>query len=735
MAKLQKSLKQRQRNSIRNNHHVAKLTPAEIRSLNNSASLSIASSQTSSKGTSPSTSRRGTANTPPASPDDGRPSEHRKDSVSRNSISRNSITNVPTPPHTPNGRRRPSQSSTHSHNHGHGHINHHGHSNGFIFAPRPRGHAQPTFMASNGISSRPSSSGSSTYRGLPTYRGPEVTRTGSMNMLQRPSPTIVANPLSNFSRPRQSLFSSSPERCRHDSGDMPFERTGSFNSRANSMPNVSAPSSRPTSPPRMSDSPVSMFADDTERFPAFDPNDPHNQPKDLSEDEDIQSYERDLNSTPQFDNEPSEQPVEQSASPELKSHEITPPESPKKDKGRRFTISSALFGGDKSATSGDHPDKVGKLKKNKKRTLSLTKGGENEHASLDPQATTPPAGGDTVDGAALENDDYNTHPAIRPLSLIIPTEDKGKGKETQSAPVYSRCSCCGKVKRPSGFTNELSPVLENENLRTNFSFEIERTSDSHGRRSSDASRGKFVPIIPMPVSATETRQASIEPYTTPTSPANHNHKSSLTSSPRRPKKHLDPPKFVRFASLHGRRSIDSTIISEEDETYEGTEGEGRPLMDRHVEEGDFHDVMQYDSFPHLQEPIIAKTTPVIDGPVTFPAREEKLSQLNNNNLAIPMDVAARRSSNETSSEPDVFFTPNRGTSPAVVETATVNQGYGQVSPPEQQQPTFGRVVSFHGLPEPNLGIDFKEFVIPPPTVSSGPVINEDRKWTPEVMAA
>lgn len=706
MAKLQKSLKQRQRNSIRNKHHVAKLTPAEIRSLNNSAIASLASSQTSSKGTSPNSSRRGTTTTPPASPDDGRPLDHRNNSISRNSISRNSITNVPTPPHTPNGHRRPSSSSNHSHHHGHSHMHPHGHANGIIYAPRPRGHVQAAFMASNGVSSRPSSSGSSTYRGLPTYRGPEVTRTGSMNMLQRPSPTIVANPLSNFSRPRQSLFSSSPERCRHDAGDIPYERTNSFqNSRANSMPNVSAPSSRPASPPRVSDSPVSMLVDDTEKFPAFDPDDPHNQPKDLSEDEEIQSRA----SVQQLDEPSSHQPLERPASPVSKPRQVDQPDSPKKDKGKRFTISTALFGGDKS-TSSDNTDKAGKLKKTRRRTLSFTKGGEAGPTPSNPEVTASPVDGNAVDGATLEGGDYGTHPAVRPLSVVIPSEDKGKGKEIQSAPVYSRCACCGKIKKPPGFTNELSPVLENENLRTNFSFEIDRTTDSTGRRSSDASRGKFTPIIPMAVSATETRQASIEPYTSPTSPAN-SHKSSLTSSPRRSKKHLDPPKFVRFASLHGRRNTDPTIIAEEDEN---NDAEGQPLMNGHLED-ESHDT-QPDSFSH-QEPIIARTQPVIDIPTFRPAVGKS-----NNSLAIPpirannnseATTQPHRSSNETSSENDVFFTPNRGTSPAVESAVKVQQ------PQPQQPPPLDQENSLRSLPEPSLNIDFKDFVIPPPTTTPG----------------
>lgn len=548
-----------------------------------------------------------------------------------------------------------------------------------------------------------------------------------MNMLQRPSPTIVSNPLSNFSRPRQSMFSSSPERCRHDSQDMPYERTHSFqNSRANSMPNVSAPSSRPVSPPRVSDSPVSMLADDTEKFPAFDPDDPHNQPKDLSEDEEIQA--RDM--TQQLNIQTSHQPPERPVSPVSKPREVEQPESPKKDKGKRFTIGTTLFGGDKSA-SGENTDKAAaKLKKTRRRTLSFTKGGEADQTS--PKSDE----GNTVDGGALENGDYATHPAIRPLSLVIPSEDKGKGKEIQSTPVYARCACCGKIKKPPGYTNELSPVLENENLRTNFSFEVERTSDSTGRRSSDASRGKFTPIIPMAVSATETRQASIEPYTSPTGSStnnnNNDHKSSLTSSPRKSKKYLDPPKFVRFASLHGRRNTDPTMIAEEDENSDSQQE--RPLMNGYLEGDDsYHDDdrgMQANGFSH-QEPVIARTQPVIDGPVTHRAATEDKSNDNQNNLAIPP-----RSFHETSSEIDAFFTPNRATSPAVADAATVK---AQQQPPPPQKQRFEQEDSFADLPEANLAIDFKDFVIPPPTAA--PVAEklltgagkEQQKWASQAQ--
>ena len=284
MAKLQKSLKQRQRHTIRSSPHVAKLTPAEIRLINNSALASKTGSQSSSKGTpSPARSRRSTNATPPATPDN--PSAYQAQ-AHKNPISRTSSLNIPTPPHTPNGQH-----------HAHGQALVHGHANGIIHAPRPRGSAQAAFMVANGISSRPSSSGSSNYRGLPTYRGPEVTRTGSMTMLQRPSPTIVTNPLSVFSRPRQSMVtSSSPERGRRDSQELNTYRTHSLrNGRANSLPNVSAPSSRPISPPRVTDSPVSMAQDDTENLLLLDPaDDPHNQPKLQSDEEEPQDQPKQL---------------------------------------------------------------------------------------------------------------------------------------------------------------------------------------------------------------------------------------------------------------------------------------------------------------------------------------------------------------------------------------------------------------------------------------------------------
>ncbi|EXJ67720.1 uncharacterized protein A1O5_09066 [Cladophialophora psammophila CBS 110553] len=602
MAKLQKTLKQRQRHAVRNSANVTKLTPAEIRSLNHSALASKTGSQSSSKSTSTqSRSRRSTNATPPASPDELPPYIAQ---THRNSISKNNSVNIPTPPLTPNTHRRSSQSSTHGHHYGHHVVQ--SHANGIIHAPRPRGSAQAAFMSANGLSSRPSSSGSSSYRGLPTYRGPEVTRTGSLTMLQHPSQKIVSNPLSYFSRPRQSQVSTSPERGRHESPEVSIYRAQSLrNLRTNSVPNVSAPSSRPVSPPRVTDSPVSMIVDCTEKFPVLDPaDDLHNQPK-VQSDEEVALNEQKLENVDTRPKQATDSSIE-------KGNQTGQPESPKKEKEKqkRFTIHAALFGGDKGNHEG--AENGGKLKKMRRRTLSLGKNNDAEKSENKTAISVEAVDEVKVDGATIENDNFSTHPAIRPISVIIPSEFKGKEKEIISAPVYARCACCGKMKRPPGYASGLSPVLENENLRTNFSFEIERTSGSSERRSSDASRHKFTPIIPMEVGENETRQATIEPYTGPLKVAAESEQmphmdmniassspvkqpiGQLSSSPRRMKRHSTPSQFVRFASLHGRRNVGSTVIAEENE------GEAEREAEREADE----------SQPLISEPADPETTGV-----------------------------------------------------------------------------------------------------------------------------
>ncbi|KIW66191.1 hypothetical protein, variant [Phialophora macrospora] len=679
MAKLQKTLKQRQRHAVRNSAHVAKLTPAEIRSLNNSSLASKTGSQSSTKSTSsPARSRRSTNATPPASPDD--PPAYQAQ-AHRNSVSRNNSLNIPTPPQTPNGHRRPSQSSTHGHHH-HGYGFAHGHAGGVIHAPRPRGSVQAAFMSAHGLSSRPSSSGSSTYRGLPTYRGPEVTRTGSINMLQYPSHQIVNNPLSYFSRPRQSQISTSPELVKRDSGDHSIYGAQSLrNARTNSLPNVSAPSSRQPSPPRVTDSPVSMIADDTDKFPALDPaDDPHNQPK-----------------TPTGEEEPpvqpeivavDSQPETAPALPDQNPKDVPVPKSPKKekDKQRRFTIHAALFGGDKLHES---PEK--KLKKTRRRTLSLPKNEDAAVPEKDDSATAATPGEVSVGDATARNGDLPTHTPVQPLSLTIPDGFKGKEKDITSAPVYSRCACCGRLKRPHGFNSELSPVLENEHLRTNFSFELERTSGSSVRRSSDASRDKFTPIIPMQVGENETRQASIEPYNAPpesqpeqqqqqhtgdvemeiaaSSPVKQPLRQKI-ASPIRLKRNSAPPGFIRFASLHGKRNGGTGPIFEEDEEVEVEADENQPLMIQQIEMED--STVQTKDFatmsgavsvddgiatdqPDLQVSSAARA--VVDHFPTTVARDLQL-------ITSDLREATLHENTIAAADSDTFHTPPQGTTPA-----------------------------------------------------------------------
>lgn len=692
MAKLQKSLKQRQRQAVRNSPNVAKLTPAEIRSLNNSALASKVGSQTSSQVNSPARSRRSTNATPPTSPDN--PSAYHTPNH-RHSVSRNASIDVPTPPHTPTGRRRSSQSSTHSHHHAHPHaqgpVPIQGHFQGVIHAPRPRGSAHAAFMVANGISSRPSSSGSSSYRGLPTYRGPEVTRTGSINMLQRPSPTIVANPLSYFSRPRQSVVSSSPEQSRPDAQDASLYQDHSpRDERANSLPAVSAPSSRGPSPARVVDSPVSFVVDETEKFPVLDPpDDPHNQPKIQSDDETPQSAptspnDEQLDGTPTSPISPSN--ANQSA-------------SPKKEGRKRFTLSAAIFGTDKGNQNGGGG--AGKLRKVRRRTLSFSKSiDKSSQATESPprEEIIAPTEEDKVDEAATEDGGFATHPAVRPLSIIIPADSKGKTNEIHSAPVYARCDCCGRLKRPPGSANGLSPVMENEHVRTNFSFEIERTSDTTGRRSSDSSRGKFVHIIPMQVGENQTCQASIEPYSSPATPTRRPNQHT-TGSPARSRKHVDPPRFVRFASLHGRRSGDSTVINEEDEDEVG---EDEHLL-KEQPGNEFSEVKSHDFA--LDE---AASQPVLETEAdqiaaSMPVREmegnptEVEDESNDTTEVGDMTDSQQHRLSNGGSEYDTFFTPARGTTPIVETHRSENQG---------QQTPSNRDKTFLGLPEPSLGPHF-----------------------------
>jgi hypothetical protein len=424
-----------------------------------------------------------------------------------------------------------------------------------------------------------------------------------------------------------------------------------------------------------------MIVDDTDKFPAFDPaDDPHNQPK-------TQSGEEEPQVRPEaviVDNQPN---VAESL-PDQKPKDVPVPASPKKekDKQKRFTIHAALFGGDKLHES---PEK--KLKKTRRRTLSLPKNEDAAGPEKEDSAPAVPSGDAPAGDATAENGDFSAHPAVRPICLTIPDGSKGKEKENASAPVYSRCACCGRLKRPHGFNSELSPVLENENLRTNFSFEIERTSGSSGRRSSDASRDKFIPIIPMQVGENETRQASIEPYNGPPESYPEQQQQQHTGdmemeiaasspvkqplrqknvSPIRLKRNSAPPGFVRFASLHGKRNGDTGPIFEEDEEVEVEDDENRPLM---IDQADKeHSTVQTRDFATMSGAVAVDDRIAIDQPDLqvsssaravvdhLPATVAKDLQLITTDPAEAMPhentVAAASS--------DTFHTPRQGTTPA-----------------------------------------------------------------------
>ncbi|EXJ82782.1 hypothetical protein A1O3_06597 [Capronia epimyces CBS 606.96] len=360
------------------------------------------------------------------------------------------------------------------------------------------------------------------------------------------------------------MVSSSPDRCRHNSQDYGGNKAQSLRSaRTDSLPNLDGPSSRSASPLRVTDSPLSMLVNETEKFPVLDVDDPHNQPKIHCDDEGNKSEVKGTQTPANTNDAP--------LSPVVQQTQSQPAESPKKEHKKRYSIGVALFGKDKNVSEGSETAR--KLQKPRRRTMSFTK--KEAQKSLHEETHHDIVQEVKVDGATIEDTDSAAHPAVRPLSLIIPGEFKGKEKEIDAGPVYARCSCCGRLKRPPGYASELSPVLENENLKTKFSFEIERMSPTTQRRSSDASPDKHTPIIPTEIGGNEARQATIESYKDPVSPASEQSPPKNTS-PRRSKRHSDPPRFVRFGSLHGRRNTDPTVIDEEDEVDVEVNA---PLMD------------------------------------------------------------------------------------------------------------------------------------------------------------
>lgn len=549
MVKLQKAIRHERRKSLSTKSKVAKLTPAEIRSLNHSVGLSKNGSVRSIDNHSV---RRLASTTPPLTPDN----HHSPRRQSQSQSQRRSSADLPTPPLSPDRERRGSSSSARH-----------------IHAPRPVSQAQAVHLANAAAISRPSSQ--SSYRGVATYRGNEITRNNSLTMLQHPSQQIVSNPLSQFSRPRQSTMTSSTSPNRSVSEQPPGDNiAGAHNARDRNQ-SITANDhvfTRDHSPIRPSDSPVSI------------------------------EHGEAPNKSTQMQHDPRQEVPLVRLTPKMD-------DSAKQDEQVEPSVKQRLSWR-RTLTGSSEPDpEVARLRKEyKRRTLLAPKNGYCLHAihyedtkpgqppqlrdSLRdelPSAQTSIFKEDEAKQAALDTE-YGQHPAVRPLSQpgqrSVPDDSdssspsstkKGKEREmdypdsdtsslTSSVPSYSRCSCCGRIQKPGGFESELSPVMENENLRTNFSMEVERMSSPRRRSSSltaDAPR-RYIPIIPMEV-GNETKQARIEPVKEAPVPQPTTQQNTLMgvavnkpgdiiasgSTPLAimPRRKVDP-RIVRFASLH-----------------------------------------------------------------------------------------------------------------------------------------------------------------------------------------
>lgn len=583
MAKLQKSLKQQQRHSQSSKPHVAKLSPAEIRSLNHNASVSPESTKLSPSASANSSSRRPSSSTPPITPDNN---FHRP-------LPRSSTVPLPTPPRSPvKEHHRDSQRDYH-------HDHHH--------AGRSRSHSNG--KAVNGYSRTSSTSSYRSGHSLHTYRGHEVTQTGNKIMLQRPQQEIVTNPLSMFSRPRQSqlLAATSPDKFQRDFLELDPHQAEAM---LDSTPDAPTISSRAPSPPRMTDSPVSADeAEDTKQGsqlgtlqagPSSDSADP-SRPVPVGE----ERSKSDETIKPAAANQVQTQPEWKTAAKPESSQDVMPEQQQPKETTqpspsvlfddaskedsaiekkprnarKRFTFHHAF---DKK----EHEKGAASDRKSRRNTLSFTKSPEQSpnpvQQPLETATSREPSSNDQEDDD--DPDSIPSHPGVRPPSIRSRSSSVDPKPKTSSlpplntsGPTYGRCACCGKIKRPHGYGTELSPVMENEHLRTNFSLEAER-------RSTEARR--YTPIIPIEVKdkddagSIRTVQATIEPYSGAPSVktshnsdgTNHSNRSSVSvgsnqtvmqssvgnseSSPTSratDKVKAEEPRIVRFSSLHGSR--------------------------------------------------------------------------------------------------------------------------------------------------------------------------------------
>ena len=443
------------------------------------------------------------------------------------------------------------------------------------------------------------------------YRGHEQTRTGSKNMLQRPAREIVTNPLSMYSRPRQSLVHQpSPDRHRRpDLLDMdPYQAQAMLDADDDSndqASNMSSNASRSPSPQPILESPVS-FEDkpiETEKFSVIDPigAEPIQAPETSRPASTAPPVHALVTALPGNEDlkpaEPSRaqtlKETQQLHSAEDRPTAVTGSEDPKKAK-KRFPFTASLF---------EHKDKEKSTstflkKKSRRSTVSFTK---STHDVND--QTNESSGHDEKDGQLVanqsdtegNNDAFPSNPGVRPLNSSstnsvyshsrnaskrslssddIASNNTGKGETSHptplsipSRPVYSRCACCGKIKRPPGNGSGLSPVFENENIRTNFSFEAERSRLGHGKQLSTETR-RSIPIIPMEIregddetGSIRTVQASIAPYDPSmrsSSRMSGSEEASMSGGIGRRLRSdsASESNVTRFSSLHGKKLLD-----------------------------------------------------------------------------------------------------------------------------------------------------------------------------------
>ncbi|RMZ82669.1 hypothetical protein DV738_g1596, partial [Chaetothyriales sp. CBS 135597] len=553
MAKLRKSLKQCQRRALQEQQRASRLTPSEIRALNSTAA---------SSGETP--SRQGSAHAPRrhATPPDS-PTDHHHHQARQ---SRTSSTYLPTPPQSP----RPQHGSRPSSYVGHQPLH------GYLSQPRPRERTRSDMGNTDRFSTQrwsTASASSVSLRSLPTYRGHEMTHAGSMNMLRRPSLDIVNNPLSMFSRPRQAIVNPAPDPRRSSPDLDPFEAQTMLD-RLEAEEREAA--GHEAEQPQLSRtvSPVSTEEAKTPEADRFSFVEIARGLEAASQEHVAESQIKSIG-----------YPVVQAAQPPVSQPQQRQAE--KKSRRRRFSFHSVFSDKESASAAVD--------KTSHRRTVAFI---EQTEMITDPGDCRP----DTVVSekqASSPDSEMVTHLPSRPhsiassdnfperssvpsnghVNLFAPTTRKAKALTPLAIPkapaAYGQqCKCCGKLKRPVTFSAELSPVPENENLRTNFGSDIERS-----RASLDAMTSKrYTPVIPMEelYDNAETVQAGGE------QPVKRDVNDDIIMEMRQPRpkswRGNDEARLVRFASLHGL-NVEFGQDDDSDESNDEVEVVSTPVVE------------------------------------------------------------------------------------------------------------------------------------------------------------